>query len=198
MALQHAEDEDKTIYKVVVNHEEQYSIWPENRENPPGWKDAGKVGPKAECLAYIKEVWTDMRPLSLRKQMEELARNPPPPVSVNSSEPRESLVDRLCARDHPSVLCLRPDASVKSFREALDNGYLRFKITDTDGGTELGATVDREASDLSGADFEQGSGHARIVGSLTLDFVKVRCRLNIDLATLAGDARLERVEATVV
>ena len=60
------EREDNTIYKVVVNHEEQYSIWPANRENPGGWRDAGKTGLKNECLAYIKEVWTDMRPLSLR------------------------------------------------------------------------------------------------------------------------------------
>ena len=65
------EGEDNAIYKVVANHEEQYSIWPAARENPLGWKDAGKVGPKADCLAYIKEVWTDMRPLSLRKKMEE-------------------------------------------------------------------------------------------------------------------------------
>ena len=50
------EKEDKTIYRVVVNHEEQYSIWPVDRENPPGWKEVGKVGLKAECLAYIKEV----------------------------------------------------------------------------------------------------------------------------------------------
>lgn len=67
------EREDTTIYKVVVNHEEQYSIWPSDRPNPPGWNDAGKSGPKSECLAYIKEVWTDMRPLSLRKAMEEAA-----------------------------------------------------------------------------------------------------------------------------
>lgn len=67
------DEEDTTIYKVVLNHEEQYSIWPEYRENPLGWKDAGKSGPKSECLAYIKEVWTDMRPLSLRKHMEETA-----------------------------------------------------------------------------------------------------------------------------
>ncbi|AGP41605.1 MbtH family protein [Sorangium cellulosum] len=64
------EHEDNTIYKVVVNHEEQYSIWPEYRENPLGWRDAGKAGTKAECLDHIKEVWTDMRPLSLRKQMD--------------------------------------------------------------------------------------------------------------------------------
>ena len=61
--------EDNTIYKVVVNHEEQYSIWPADRENPLGWKDVGKSGSKTECLACIKEVWTDMRPLSVRNQM---------------------------------------------------------------------------------------------------------------------------------
>ena len=63
------DSEDTTIYKAVVNHEEQYSIWPADRDNPLGWTDTGKVGPKAECLDYIKEVWTDMRPLSLRKKM---------------------------------------------------------------------------------------------------------------------------------
>jgi MbtH protein len=62
---------DKTVYKVVVNHEEQYSIWLAYRELPLGWMDTGKEGTKAECLEYISEVWTDMRPLSLRKQMEE-------------------------------------------------------------------------------------------------------------------------------
>ena len=62
--------EDTMIYKVVVNHEEQYSIWPEYKENPLGWRDVGKAGHKDECLAYIKEVWTDMRPLSLRKKMD--------------------------------------------------------------------------------------------------------------------------------
>jgi MbtH protein len=64
--------EDEITYKVVVNHEEQYSIWPADRENPLGWNDVGKSGSKAECLAYIEEVWTDMRPLSLRKSMDEM------------------------------------------------------------------------------------------------------------------------------
>jgi MbtH protein len=64
------EEEDRTIYKAVVNHEGQYSIWPVDRENPLGWFDASKSGSKAECLKYIKEVWTDMRPLSLRRRME--------------------------------------------------------------------------------------------------------------------------------
>ena len=65
------EEEDTRIYTVVANHEEQYSIWFANKEIPPGWREVGKRGTKAECLAYVEEVWTDMRPLSLRKSMAE-------------------------------------------------------------------------------------------------------------------------------
>lgn len=67
------DEEDTRTYTVVVNHEEQYSIWFADQELPLGWRMVGKSGPKAECLAYIEEVWTDMRPLSLRKKMEETA-----------------------------------------------------------------------------------------------------------------------------
>ncbi|MDO9142221.1 MAG: MbtH family NRPS accessory protein [Methylobacter sp.] len=65
------DDEDTTIYQVVVNHEEQYSIWPEYKEIPGGWRTVGKIGNKQECLDYIKEVWTDMRPLSLQIHMQQ-------------------------------------------------------------------------------------------------------------------------------
>jgi MbtH protein len=71
-----SEDNDGRIYRVVVNHEEQYSIWPADRELPLGWTDAGKSGDKDACLAHIREVWTDMRPLSLRKKMEEARQAP--------------------------------------------------------------------------------------------------------------------------
>jgi MbtH protein len=64
------EKEDTTTYKVVVNHEEQYSIWSVKEKTPFGWTDTGKTGLKSECLSYIKEVWTDMRPLSLRRKMD--------------------------------------------------------------------------------------------------------------------------------
>jgi len=66
--------EDTTIYRAVVNHEEQYSLWPVNRELPLGWTTREKVGRKQEVLDWIAEVWTDMRPLSLRRKMEEEAR----------------------------------------------------------------------------------------------------------------------------
>ncbi|HTK10053.1 MAG TPA: MbtH family NRPS accessory protein, partial [Ktedonobacteraceae bacterium] len=62
-------EEDRTMYKVVMNQEEQFSIWPVSRENPPGWIDTGKSGLKHEVLSYIEEIWTDMRPLSLRMHM---------------------------------------------------------------------------------------------------------------------------------
>ena len=64
-------EDDRTVYRVVRNQEEQYSIWRADRENPLGWQDAGPRGTKEECLAYIERVWTDVRPLSLRRQMGE-------------------------------------------------------------------------------------------------------------------------------
>ena len=61
-------DRDDILFQVVVNHEDQYSIWPADREPPQGWFEVGKSGPKAECLAFVDEVWTDMRPRSLRER----------------------------------------------------------------------------------------------------------------------------------
>ena len=55
-----------TQFTVVVNHEEQYSVWPVDRPVPAGWREAGFTGTRDECLAHIDEVWTDMRPRSLR------------------------------------------------------------------------------------------------------------------------------------
>ncbi|MBT1186220.1 MbtH family NRPS accessory protein [Streptomyces sp. CJ_13] len=64
------EEPDHTRYKVVVNHEEQYSIWPAGKDNAPGWSDTGTSGSKEECLEHIGRIWTDMRPLSLRRRMD--------------------------------------------------------------------------------------------------------------------------------
>jgi len=195
MSWHDPDKEDTTIYKVVVNHEEQYSIWPEYKETPSGWKGAGKVGLKAECLAFIKEVWTDMRPLSLRKKMEEMAKNPPPsPPPPDPNRPREkSLVDKLCEGDHPVEASLRPEKTVKLFKEAIDRNYVHIKFTKTKGGTELGVRLDGEACDFSQADFDQGSGTAHVEGNLTLDYVKVRCIADINLATMEGKGHLEKV-----
>jgi MbtH protein len=69
------EQNEEIIYKSVVNHEEQYSIWPANRDNPSGWRDAGKTGTKEEVLDYIQNIWVDMRPLSLRRALESSAES---------------------------------------------------------------------------------------------------------------------------
>jgi uncharacterized protein YbdZ (MbtH family) len=197
MSWHDPDKEDTTIYKVVVNHEEQYSIWPEYKENPLGWNDAGRSGLKAECLAYIKEVWTDMRPLSLRKKMEELAKNPPPPPPPPAKKKKreKSLVDKLCEGGHPVEAGLRPEKTVKLFKEALDRGYVHIKFTKTKGGTELGVRLDRDLCNLSEADFENGRGSVHLEGGLTLDYVKVKCVADLDLATLKGTGHLVKVEA---
>jgi MbtH protein len=62
-------DDEDAVFNVVVNHEEQYSIWPDYKEIPAGWRAVGKRGSKQECLAHIDAVWTDMRPASLREFM---------------------------------------------------------------------------------------------------------------------------------
>jgi MbtH protein len=64
------EDRDDLVYNVVMNHEQQYSIWPAGRDMPTGWRPAGKRGTKQECLDWLDDAWTDMRPLSLRNSQQ--------------------------------------------------------------------------------------------------------------------------------
>lgn len=64
------DDDTTTVYEVVMNHEEQYSIWPADRVLPAGWTLVGFRSIKSECLARINEIWADMRPLSLRKELD--------------------------------------------------------------------------------------------------------------------------------
>ena len=59
-------DDDARTYLVLMNDEEQYSLWLKHKPVPPGWRAVGKEGTRAECVAYVDEVWTDLRPLSLR------------------------------------------------------------------------------------------------------------------------------------
>jgi hypothetical protein len=101
------------------------------------------------------------------------------------------LVQRLSTGDHPVIASLRPTSSAQAFKECLDRGYVLMKFTGTRGGTELGVKVDAAATDASGADFAKGEGTVTLVGSLTLDYVDVRCVAAIELKTLAGTGHLE-------
>ncbi len=199
------EKEDTTIYNVVVNHEEQYSIWPIDRENPLGWRNAGESGSRAECLAYIKEVWTDMRPLSLIKKMEEMEKKRPElereetrrkeEAKNKPKDPRDDLVKYLSEGEHPVEASLRPEKNVQALKECIDRGYVHVKFTNTRGGTELGVRLDNNVTNLSKADFDNNTGAVHLVGGLTLNYVKVRCITYIHLETLTGKGHLEPVRA---
>ena len=80
------EREDTTIYTAVVNHEEQYSIWPEFKDIPAGWLAVGPQGTKDECLDYIEKIWTDMRPKSLRDKMKSPEDPTPAPEAKSAAE----------------------------------------------------------------------------------------------------------------
>jgi MbtH protein len=86
-------DSEDTVFRVVVNHEEQYSIWPDYLEIPNGWREVGKAGKKQDCLEYIKEHWTDMRPLSLRKHMEAQQAKGAEPPTTSANEPKPAAAD---------------------------------------------------------------------------------------------------------
>jgi len=107
------------------------------------------------------------------------------------------LVERLSIGNHSIEVSLRPERTLQAFRDAIDRGYVHILFTGTRGGTELSVHVDRSRSSLTG-DFERGVGQVTIVGDLSLDFVKVRCTADVDLATLSGYGRLEPTQDTPV
>ncbi len=106
----------------------------------------------------------------------------------------DELVQRLSEGDHPVTLG-GPQPSLEEFKQRVEEtGYVFIKFTGTRGGTDLGVSVDKAASDLSSADFAQATGTAHVEGTLTLNGVKVRCVADIDLATSNGTGHLVVVE----
>lgn len=106
----------------------------------------------------------------------------------------DELVQRLSQGDHP-VAVGGPQPTLEELRKRVgDMGYVFIKFTGTRGGTDLGVRVDHSATDLSRANFDQGSGNAHIEGTLTLNYVKVRCVADIDLSTLQGTGHLVALE----
>jgi uncharacterized protein YbdZ (MbtH family) len=176
-------------YVVVMNHEDQYSIWPEGREIPAGWRATGVAGPKAECLAHIDEVWTDMRPRSLREHMERASREPapaPPPLPEGPT-----LVERLSHGEHPVEVTGLGDDPLRRLRERIEMGHVMVRFPETRGGTELGVRFEPRNLELSSCDLNAGSGQLPLRGDLTLDGTRVRVHADIDVATMTGRGRLE-------
>jgi hypothetical protein len=104
----------------------------------------------------------------------------------------DELVERLAKGDHP-IIASRSD-SVEELKQSIDRGYVLVKFTDTRGGTELGIRLDEELTDLSGADFEKATGSVHLVGNLILNYVRVRCIADVELATLKGKGHLDILE----
>jgi len=196
--------EDTTVYQVVVNQEEQYSIWPAERQVPFGWRNAGKNGPKAECLRYIKSVWTDMRPSSLIKKMQEdtiiVQSAPPPPrlkqpSTAHAGPTLNDLVNRLSFGDHAvEATRLGLEKSPQALKQCLDRGYVTVKFVDTQGGTDLGFPLDLARTDVSQADFQTNTGNVHLEGCLILNYVRVRCVADVDLGTLQGRGHLRPLD----
>ena len=183
--------EDGISYRVVRNQEEQYSIWPDGRDCPPGWEQVGKEGTKAECLKYIEEVWADMRPLSLRQKMQRPAESPEDrvvPREVRAKDSRDDLISYLSRGDHPICTTV---SSVEQFLDNIRAGFINLKFTDTRGGTELKAKLDSESSDMTQADIAQRTGTVHLVGDLTLNYRPVRLTADVALESLEGLGRLQ-------
>jgi uncharacterized protein YbdZ (MbtH family) len=192
------EDDDTRQYKVVINYEQQYSIWLVDRAIPKGWKDVGKIGLRSDCLAYIKDAWTDMRPLRLRQRCDENPSSPQAEAGgcsvvneqVCSGPTSNGLVNLLATGYHPVELRMRGQDPLKALKESIDRQFVYVMFTDTRGGTELGVRLDHSASNIDDANWESGKGKIRLEGSLQLNSISVRCVAEIDLQSLSGTGKL--------
>jgi uncharacterized protein YbdZ (MbtH family) len=192
-----SDQSDAMVYKVLVNFEEQYSIWADHQDIPLGWKAVGPRGSKEEVLAYIDKVWSDLRPLSLRKKMDE-AEPRLPQVHQISTPPGElphgledDLIKRLSEKEHPVKTTVRPENSAPELQRRIEAGYVHITFLGTRGSTEIGVRLDPKRCDCSQADFALRTGTVHLEGSLVLNGVSVGCVADIELPTLSGRGHLE-------
>jgi MbtH protein len=180
-----SEDTGEVFY-VVVNHEEQYSIWP-SPEPPAGWSVVGAPGSRDACLERIETLWTDMRPRSLRELM--AAAPEPEPEPSAEPEPGPDLVTRLC-RDQEVELELFGPASNELLRERLEQGVIHLRFPATRGETLLAIELDPATRELAAKLDELDE--LELCGSLQLDFVDLECRARVEPSSGRGRAALSR------
>lgn len=176
-------DGDPNTYVVVINDEEQYSIWRADRAIPAGWRDEGTRGDKTACLEHIGRVWTDMRPLSIRRAAEAsppAAAAPTGNPPARSADSKNELVARL-ESEQPIVLVGRPHASVAELNAQLSRGAVVVAFERT--GTEL-------CIKLAGNAAERPDGRVALEGALVLNYNRVRFVGELDRETLRGAGRL--------
>lgn len=182
-----------TNYKVVINEEEQYSVWAADVRNPPGWRDAGMSGSRQDCLDYIAKVWTNMCPLSVRRRLaqNELTQDAgmAEPQAIERTAP-DDLLTRICV-EKQAVQLIRS----RTIREDLDAGYVHLQFSRAGDEIELGIRLVPSSCDYGYADLDAEVGTIRIGGDLVLNSHKLNCAAEIHLTTLTGIATLVRQPA---
>jgi uncharacterized protein YbdZ (MbtH family) len=194
-SMERGHEDDAMTYRVVVNHEGQYSIWPAERDEPFGWEPIGKTGNKSECLEHIDLIWTDMRPNSLRRQMAEADCAGRDLASASGVECDDtawgaSLVDRLSQGKHQVEAWLGSEDRQGAFGRCVERGYLRIRFPQTGGGTVLGLRIDGARGVSRRSDAATGASWAHIESELTLNGRKARCVVDLDLVTFCGEGCL--------
>ncbi len=188
------QENDPTAYKVLINHEGQYSIWPAERKDPKGWREVGKKGTKTECLTYIDEHWVDMCPLSVRKMVEQGSRKqgelrkglPESSGGGYRGTPQKDLVSFLSDGAHPIEVAERPISSAGVLREAIRSGNVHLAFIDTRGRTELRVNISDSQNQYDLTKFEEESGVIHIAGTCNLNSKDLELEADIDLGTLTG------------
>ena len=178
--------ETEDLYRVVINDEEQYSIWALWKDIPEGWYEVGVDGTEDKCLSYIEENWKDIRPLSLRKRLKELEDSEQEWEEIEVVEP--SLIDRLISKK--TAVEVVADGWSDFVREAA-NGYIHIKFTETNGGTEIGIDIPK----ISKSDLEKLKSKNEklfVTSSFSLDYVNLEVKIWIDLSDLTGYSVLNK------
>eukprot|EP00163_Fabomonas_tropica_P022886 TRINITY_DN4005_c0_g1_i1.p1 TRINITY_DN4005_c0_g1~~TRINITY_DN4005_c0_g1_i1.p1 ORF type:complete len:214 (-),score=58.26 TRINITY_DN4005_c0_g1_i1:128-769(-) len=204
---------DVERFRVVLNHEEQYSIWPSWKENAPGWRDEGTEGTKEEVMAYIDKVWTDMRPLSLRKKMSEWEKNRPKvdrdearrrieamranTDAFHTPQPANALVTKLMDKQAVQIIRYRNDdgtPALDKLKDAVKRQYVLVKFTQTTGGTELGLNLTPLPDRPTYSQVHWSDTQLQVTGRAKLDYTPILIHASIDLATFEGTGHVEVCE----
>lgn len=176
-------------YNVVVNSEEQYSIWPEKKSLPAGWNFVGFKGSKENCLDHIQVIWTDMRPLSLRKSLEKIGSEK---LKTVPTAKKGNLVEALCQDQH-IVLFDSDILSFKDLEERLGEKFLYLYFPNTKGGTSIGMGVDHYSFEKSGKNTNQ----VHILGHFSLDYTNIRCSISVEMGSMKALASMKKIETAV-
>lgn len=185
-----------TNYKVVGNDEEQYSIWPARQIIPTGWHDTGAEGSKDDCLVYIREMWTEMVPLSLRQKMdvascrllEAKVETAIREVAFLFQPP--SPLERFSRTDLPVEVMPGAEKTIQALLARIHEGYMEVRFVGTQDEMELRLLLDPEAVQIQAADSGNQRGVVHLEGNIIPDYQNAWCIMDISLETFSGLGRL--------